>query len=226
MSNKNKFQILPSVLAADMGRLEEECRRAEKAGADALHLDIMDGHFVPNLSMGPEIVRRVRQSVKIPLSVHLMVTRPDFFIKPFAEAGADLLLIHVEADCEPGPVLQAIKKMKIRAGITLNPETPAEAVFPLLDQVDEVLFMTVHPGYGGQAFIPNVMPKIAAVRKKAPQLDLSVDGGINQETAKESAAHGINVFIAGTFLFKARDMAAEIKLMRDQARTHWCSCVS
>ena len=215
------MQILPSLLAADMGRLEEACLRSVNAGADGLHLDIMDGHFVPNLSMGPEVVRMARRCVNIPLSVHLMVTRPDVYAEPFLDAGADTLLIHVEAQCDPVPVLRQIRKKGRRAGITLNPETPAEAADPFLGEIDEILFMTVHPGFGGQAFIEGVLPKIAEIRRKVPTLDFSVDGGINAETAVRAAASGINIFIAGTYLFKAKDMAAEITALRDRTGRAW-----
>jgi ribulose-phosphate 3-epimerase len=220
-----EIKILPSILAADIGRLEEGCRKAEKSGADALHVDIMDGHFVHNLSMGPGVVSMARKAVRIPLSVHLMCTHPEWLADAFLDAGSDPLLIHVEANCDPVPVLRHIRKRGARAGITLNPETPAEAVIPLLPEVDEVLFMSVHPGFGGQDFIENVLPKIAAVRRKAPELELSVDGGINHESAEACAAHGANVFIAGTFLFKAKDMAAEIAEMRRRAKAVYSSKV-
>ena len=217
---------MPSLLAANVGRLEEACLRAENSGADGLHLDIMDGHFVPNLSMGPEVSRMARRIIKLPLSTHLMVTRPDLFAGPFIEAGADTLLIHVEAQCDTLQTLKAIQEKGVRAGIALNPETPAEAAFPFLNEVDEILFMTVHPGFGGQKFISNVLPKIADIRKRAPALDLSIDGGINQETAEQAAACGINIFIAGTFLYDAGNMAAEIETMRQRAKTAWCSRLS
>jgi ribulose-phosphate 3-epimerase len=174
----------------------------------------MDGHFVPNLSMGPDIVAMARRTVKIPLSVHLMVTRPDFFAEPFLKAGADLLLFQIEARCEPAPGLEFIRNFGRRAGIVLNPETPIEAIDGVLDRVDEVLFMTVHPGFGGQAFIPTVLPKIANLRARRPDLDISVDGGITVETAKACAKAGVNVFIAGTSLYRAADMAAETARMR------------
>jgi ribulose-phosphate 3-epimerase len=223
---KPKIQILPSLLAANVGRLEEACLRAEKEGADGLHLDIMDGHFVPNLSMGPEVSRMARRTIKIPLSTHLMVTRPDLFVEPFIKAGADTLLIHVEAESDILKTLKSIREKGVRPGITLNPATPAEAAFPFLKEVDEVLFMTVHPGFGGQKFISNVLPKISEIRRRAPALDLSVDGGINHETAEQASAHGINIFIAGTFLYDAANMAAEIETMRQRANAAWCSRLS
>lgn len=223
---KPRIQILPSLLAANVGRLEEACLRAEHSGADGLHLDIMDGHFVPNLSMGPDVSRMARRVIKLPLSTHLMVTRPDLFIGPFVDAGADTLLIHVEAQSDTLKTLKAIKAKGVRAGITLNPETPAEAALPFLKEVDEILFMTVHPGFGGQKFISSVLPKIAEIRKRVPVLDLSIDGGISLETAEQAAAYGINIFIAGTFLYNASNMTAEIETMRQRARTAWCSRIS
>jgi ribulose-phosphate 3-epimerase len=209
-----KIQILPSVLAANVGRLEEECIRAEESGADGLHLDIMDGHFVRNLSMGPSVVRMAHEAVNIPLSVHLMVTNPEIFVPAFAEAGADTILIHIESRSEPRFVLKTIRDRGLRAGIVLNPETPPEPVFDLLDAVDEVLCMTVHPGFGGQAFIAEVLPKIAILRARAPELDISVDGGLNEKTCAASAARGANVFLVGTSLFESADMARSIVTLR------------
>lgn len=201
MSTARPILILPSLLAADIGHLEAACRLAEAAGADGLHIDIMDGHFVPNLSMGPDVVRMARRCTRLPLSVHLMMTRPDWLLAAFLEAGANTILVHVEAQGHPDRLLPEIRKNGCRAGVTLNPETPAAAAIPFLDRVDEVLCMTVHPGFGGQPFIPEVLPKIAMLRERAPGLDLSVDGGLTEETAAQAAAAGANVFLVGTSLF-------------------------
>ncbi len=207
-------QILPSLLAADMGHLADECVRAEKSGADGLHLDIMDGHFVPNLSMGPAIVAMARQTITLPFSVHLMVERPDQFADPFLKAGANLLLIHIEAKADAAEVLRRVKAAGKRAGIVLNPETKLDAIAPVLDLCDEVLFMTVWPGFGGQAFIPGPLKRIRALRDLRPELDISVDGGITLETARLCAEAGANVMIAGTSLYRATDMAADVAQMR------------
>lgn len=216
-----KIQILPSLLAADVGNLEAAARKAEAAGADALHLDIMDGHFVPNLSFGPNVVEMARRCVKIPLSVHLMLKHPDQHVNPFVEAGADSLLIHIESECDVPETLERINELGIRSGITLNPETAAGMVFPVFDLVQEVLCMTVHPGYGGQAFIRETLPKIRSLREHAKSrgkaLDILVDGGIDTQTAAECAAHGANAFVAGTSLFHGTDMNAGIAQLRKTA---------
>ncbi|MCL2103715.1 MAG: ribulose-phosphate 3-epimerase [Kiritimatiellaeota bacterium] len=209
-------QILPSLLAADFGRLADEIRRVADAGADALHLDIMDAHFVPNLSFGPDVVelcRRVCPSLF--RDVHLMMTRPDLYVDRFADAGADALLIHVEADCDVWETLRAIGQRGVRPGLVSRPQTPVEVLYPYLPLCGEVLFMTVNPGYGGQAFMPEVLPKIKALRAHTPALNIMVDGGINFETSALCAEHGANQFVAGSFMFQQPDMGEAVRRMRD-----------
>ncbi len=215
-----RIQILPSLLAADFGRLADEIVRAERSGADALHLDVMDAHFVPNLSFGPDVValsRRVAPSFY--RHVHLMMTRPDLYIDPFMRAGAQTIQIHVEADCDVHEVLADIRAHGARAALALNPETQAESVFPYLKELDEILVMTVHPGYGGQSFMEECLPKITAIRRRAGQLgldglDIMVDGGISDKTTPLAAVAGANQFVAGSHLFKLSDMAAGVAELR------------
>jgi len=217
-----KVQILPSLLAADYGRLADEIRRVAASGSDALHLDIMDAHFVPNLSFGPDMVA-LSKKVCPPLyrHVHLMVTRPDLYAGRFVDAGAQTVQIHVEADCDVWACLRAIRARGVRSGLVLRPQTPAAAAFPYLPFCDEVLFMTVNPGYGGQSFMGEVLPKIRELRLYADGrgfggLDIMVDGGINFETAVQCAANGTNQFVAGSFLFKQSDMGAAVAQMRER----------
>lgn len=214
-----KIEILPSLFASDPGHLADAAEAAERSGADELHLDIMDGHFVPNLSMGPDVVKMSRRVVGIPLNVHLMLTHPDKYIEKFAEAGSDVLHIHVEADCDIAAAIREIKERGIRPGVTLNPDTAAEDTFCFLENVSEILVMSVHPGYSGQKFISGVLPKIRAIRNRAkaigkPDLDIMVDGGINFETACECAKHGANKFVAGNFLYSAPDMTSTLLELR------------
>ena len=216
-----QIHILPSLLAADFGHLADGAKRAEAAGADLLHLDIMDAHFVPNLSMGPDVVKMAKSAVQIPLSVHLMMTHPDQYLTAFIEAGADSLLIHIEAECDVPEALQRIRDLGASPGITLNPDTRAELVFPVVEMVDDILCMTVHPGYGGQAFMPEILPKIRAIRDYAKafgkDINLMVDGGIDADTCVPCAEHGTNAFVAGTSLYRAPDMAAATTEMRTRA---------
>ena len=210
-----KTQILPSLLAADFGRLADEILRAEASGAEALHLDVMDAHFVPNLSFGPDVVAlAARVAPGFYRNVHLMMTRPDLYLEAFAKAGAQTIQIHVEADCDIHTELKRIRAMGLRNAIVINPETPVEHLFPYLDEIDEALVMTVHPGYGGQKFIGDCMPKVETLRRMRPGLDIMVDGGINAETALVAAKAGANQFVAGSYLFKQADMKSAVDAMR------------
>jgi ribulose-phosphate 3-epimerase len=211
-----KIEILPSLLAADFGRLAEEILRAEASGAEKLHLDVMDAHFVPNLSFGPDVVALAKRVAPgFYRNVHLMMSRPDLYLEKFAAAGAETIQIHVEADCDLHTELKRIRAMGLRNAIVLNPETPVERIYPYLDEVDEVLVMTVHPGYGGQKFIAECMPKVSELRRLKPGLDIMVDGGINGETAVTAAKAGANQFVAGSYLFGKEDMKAAVDAMRE-----------
>ena len=206
-----KVEILPSFLAADLGRLADELRRAEASGADAIHLDIMDPTFVPNMSFGPSIVDFCRKTCpSFYRNVHLMMNRPDLYLEAFAKAGAQTIQVHVEADCDLHAELRRIRAMGLKNAIVLNPETPVERLNPYLGEVDEILVMTVHPGFGGQKFIADCMPKLEYLRARLPEIDLMVDGGVDGETAVVAAKAGANQFVAGSYLFKQSDMAASV----------------
>jgi ribulose-phosphate 3-epimerase len=212
--------VAPSILAADFGHLADDLERVIPAGAVWLHLDIMDGQFVDNISFGPAIVKLVRGLTNLPLDVHLMIQRPDHYIPRFIEAGASSITVHVEAEAKHDvpQTLRAIRDRGCRVGLTLNPATPFSAVEPHLPALDLILIMTVHPGFGGQSFRPEMMPKVRRARELRHSLglnyDIEVDGGINPETAHLSIENGANVLVAGTSIFKADDYAAAIRALR------------
>lgn len=214
-----KIQVLPSFLAADLGHLADELRRAEASGADAIHLDIMDPTFVPNMSFGPSIVDFCRRTCpNFYRNVHLMMNRPDLYLEAFAKAGAQTIQIHVEADCDLHTELRRIRAMGLKNAIVLNPETPVARLEPYLGEVDEILVMTVHPGFGGQKFIDDCLPKLTYLRARLPNVDLMVDGGVDAETAVRAARVGANQFVAGSYLFKQTDMKAAVENLRERLK--------
>ncbi len=208
------MQISPSILTCDFAHLENEIKFVENAGADMVHLDVMDGVFVPNLSFGPPVIERIRPLTSLFFDVHLMMEYPDRLVPAFAKAGADLINFHIESSSPVAETIAQIKALGKKAALTLKPKTPAEAVFPYLDELDMVLVMTVEPGFGGQKFMADQMPKVAAIRheieRRGLSVDIQVDGGISAVTAPEAAAAGATVAVVGSALFNAEDPAAVV----------------
>jgi ribulose-phosphate 3-epimerase len=215
---KNRIMISPSILAADLSCLGDEITRAVDGGCDDFHIDIMDGHFVPNLSFGPAVVATVRKLTGLPLDVHLMIENPLDYIEAFSKAGSDYLTVHVETSENIIPVLEKIRSFGVKPGISLKPDTPVEKVVPLLEEVDILLVMSVYPGFGGQAFIGDSYARIKAIADEASKLKnpplISVDGGVTSENALELAEAGANHLVAGTSVFKNHGAKENIRIMR------------
>ena len=205
------IKIAPSILAADFSKLAEEVKKVEAAGAELIHIDVMDGHFVPNITMGAIVVEALRPVTKLPLDVHLMIENPNAYIEQFAKAGADYITVHVEACPHLHRTLQLIRSYGVKSGVVLNPHTPIETILHVLDEIDLVLFMTVNPGFGGQKFIHSVIPKVkqmaAIIREKELAIEIEIDGGINEETIIPCVEAGATLFVAGSAIYNAPDPA-------------------
>ena len=214
------IKISPSILAGDFARLGEAAHLCETSGADMLHIDVMDGHFVPNITIGAPVVKCLRKTAGLFFDVHLMISEPDRYIPDFAAAGADLITVHAEADGDTAATVELIRSLGLKAAVALKPATPAQTLFPYLDRLDMALVMTVEPGFGGQSFMADQLPKIAAIRaecdRRGLSTDVQVDGGITDKTAPAVIGAGANVLVAGSYLFKAESMTEAIRTLRMQ----------
>lgn len=208
----SKIFISPSILSADFANLERDIKRVEEAGADWLHIDVMDGHFVPNITIGVPVVSSINKVTEMPLDVHLMIEYPEKYIEPFARAGADLLTFHIECGSDIKSTIELIKSFNVKAGLSIKPNTPADVLLPYLGDLDLVLVMTVEPGFGGQKFMPWCAEKISFIKNNAPKdLIIQVDGGINAETARICTSYGANSLVAGNYIYKSDDIKSAIK---------------
>jgi ribulose-phosphate 3-epimerase len=215
------IKISPSILSADFSRLGEDVQAVDRAGADYIHIDVMDGHFVPNITIGPLVVDALRKVTDKPLDVHLMIKNPDLYIPAFAKAGADIITVHQEAVPHLHRTVQLIKSLGKKAGVSLNPATPVETLDVILDELDLVLIMSVNPGFGGQSFIPSALDKISALRQRITErglsIELEVDGGVKIDNIREVVAAGADVLVAGSAVFNTEDYAATITALREKA---------
>lgn len=211
-------KISPSILTADFSNIGKTVSELEAAGADSLHLDVMDGHFVKNITFGPLVIKSIRKMTKLPLEVHLMIENPDMYVVQFADAGSDMLIIHREAHCNISDTIRKIKARGMKAGLALNPETGLDGTFELLEEVDELLVMTVSPGFGGQAFITECLGKVREARRyidgKGLKTEISVDGGVKPDTGRLAVEAGADELVAGTAIVNSKDMAGAIKDLR------------
>lgn len=215
------IKIAPSILAADFSKLGEEITKVEKAGADLIHIDVMDGHFVPNITLGPPVVKCLRKTTKLPFDVHLMIENADQYIDSFIDAGADIISVHIESNPHIHRTLQQIRRKGAKVSVALNPATPLDTLEWLLDDVDMVLLMTVNPGFGGQSFIEGMTEKVRELRKmanrKGEKIDIEVDGGMDTENIYRITEAGANVIVAGSTVYKAPDTAEIIRSLREKA---------
>jgi ribulose-phosphate 3-epimerase len=211
-------KIAPSILSADFSKLGEEISDVEKGGAELIHVDVMDGHFVPNITIGPLVVESIRPITKLPLDVHLMIENPDQYIESFAKAGANYITVHVEACRHLHRTIQLIKSFGVKAGVVLNPATPVQLIEPIIEELDIVLLMSVNPGFGGQKFIPSVLNKIKQVRdlakQKGVQLEIEVDGGVNEQTARLCVEAGATILVAGSAVYNQEDRGKAISILK------------
>ena len=213
-------KIAPSILSADFSRLNEEVRAIERAGADLIHVDVMDGHFVPNITIGPLVVTGLKKLTTLPLDVHLMIEEPEHYIEAFAQAGSAWITIHVEVCPHLSRIIKKIRKLNVRPGVVLNPGTSLKVLYPIVEEVDLVLLMSVNPGFGGQSFIPSTLKKIERLRKIIDQnhysLEIEVDGGIKVENIGEVSKAGGDIFVLGTGIFKTKDYKETIQKLREE----------
>lgn len=216
------IKLAPSILSADFARLLEDVKKVEQAGCEYLHIDVMDGHFVPNITLGPAIVKSLRKDVNMVFDTHLMIENPDNYIKDFVDSGSDIIVVHAEACNHLHRTIQNIKSYNIKAGVALNPATPIETIKHVLEDVDMVLVMTVNPGFGGQSFIEGMIEKIEELKKlideKKLKVDIQVDGGIKPDNIDKVVKAGANIIVAGSAIFNSDNICETVKIMRENAR--------